>query len=148
MKLHWGYGILFTIAAFAAMILFMVYKASQINVDLVASDYYAQEVAYQGKLDKMSRAHNLPQKPEVNLVQEGVEIKFPPYFKGREIEGKVYFFRPSASGLDITLPLSIDSNLLQIIPADKLQSGRYDVKIDWTADRTDAYFQENTLFIP
>ncbi len=148
MKIHWGYGILATIVAFTCMIFFMIYKASHIDLDLVAGDYYAQEVAYQAKLDKINRTLSLPQKPTATVLPDAVKIQFPEYFRGKQIEGQVYFFRPSSSGLDLHVPLQLDSGLTQIIPNSGFKSGMYIVKTDWTADKKEGYFQEENLFIP
>ena len=66
MNLNWGHGIVATIVAFVLMMSFMVYKAVGESFDLVSPDYYAQEIAYQGKIDKLNRSAKLTEKIQVS----------------------------------------------------------------------------------
>ncbi|MDZ7847906.1 MAG: FixH family protein [Owenweeksia sp.] len=52
MKLNWGTGIAIVLILFAISMGYAVYKAVQQNYDLVTTDYYAEELAYQEKIDQ------------------------------------------------------------------------------------------------
>ncbi|MEQ1555036.1 MAG: FixH family protein, partial [Ferruginibacter sp.] len=57
--MNWGYKILSFYALFVVGILFMVFKSSSQNTDLVTTDYYAKELKYQDKIDEQNRVSAL-----------------------------------------------------------------------------------------
>ena len=52
MKFNWGYKILFVYLSFAGGILYLVYRTSLENRDLVSDNYYEEELAYQKVIDQ------------------------------------------------------------------------------------------------
>jgi hypothetical protein len=51
--MNWGYKIAITFILFGALIIFMVVKSFQQNIDLVTDDYYQEELKYQQQIDKL-----------------------------------------------------------------------------------------------
>ena len=147
MNLNWGHGIVATIVAFVLMMSFMVYKAVGESFDLVSPDYYAQEIAYQGKIDKLNGSAKLTEKIQVSTEGGKVKLVFPAVFAGQVISGTANFFCPSNATRDFNIPLNLDTSLVQIISDTKLTSGYYKIQIDWAANQT-TYFQEQNLIMP
>ena len=52
MKLSWANSIILSFVLFMAFIGYLVHGTFQQNIDLVAEDYYQQEVAFQNVIDK------------------------------------------------------------------------------------------------
>ncbi|MGB1317661.1 MAG: FixH family protein, partial [Flavobacteriales bacterium] len=60
--MNWGWGISIFYGSFVVFMLGMVTLAFQQDFDLVADDYYEQEIAYQGRIDQMNNAAEDSQK--------------------------------------------------------------------------------------
>lgn len=147
MKITWNWGtkIVIAYAIFIVLIMTAVIKALSQNVDLVTPDYYAQELDYQNKYNKMQNAQEL-QTP-VNVVQTGtnVVITFPAEAAG-PYSGTILFYRPSNSAEDISMPITADANGKMVVPTAKLKTGNYSVIIDW-ATKQKKYFNKATIFV-
>lgn len=143
--MNWGYKITLVYLLFAAGILTLVFKAKSEKVDLVSQDYYAQEVAYQKKLDALNNAAALSAKVEVTQTADGIKIQLPKEC-AHGAEGNVTLYRPSDSGLDQQLPLALDSNAAQLVPTSTLTNGLYSFKVEWDyLGKT--CFAENALIV-
>ena len=59
MKFNWGYKITVFYLVFIAGIMYLVIQSSRQKMDLVTTDYYAQELKYQDKIDQSKRAGEL-----------------------------------------------------------------------------------------
>lgn len=141
--MNWGYRIAIFFLAFITFMLFMLYQCFQQNFDLVAEDYYAQEVAFQKQINQQNNVSKLAQKPSWNIAEKHFELSFPNTFT----EGTIYFFRPSDKALDFGEPLNIDTNGEQQIELNKFKRGIYKVKLNWS-DQQESYYIEEQIFIP
>ena len=147
MNFNWGHGIVAVIIAFVLMMGFMVYKAVGESVDLVSPDYYAQEIAFQSKLDKMNRTSKLTEKVQIKTEGSDVKLVFPTTFAQQTISGTVNFFCPSNIARDFKEAINADTSLVKVINGSKLASGYYKVQVDWAVGET-TYFQETDLIVP
>lgn len=68
--MNWGWKIAIGYTAFALFILYLVYRTTGVEFELVTPDYYAQELAYQGQIDKRKTALTSGLDLEV-LIQDG-----------------------------------------------------------------------------
>lgn len=143
--MNWGHKIAFAFSAFVIFIVFLVVKSFQQNVDLVAEDYYKQEIQYQQQIDKMNNTNALKQ--SISFVQENQQlmVQFPEEL-GQKPDGEISFFRPSDARFDVSTKIDVDSNLRQWIPTSELLKGYYKVKVDWT-DGEKEYYVEESLYI-
>lgn len=130
MKLNWGKGIFAAYTVFMIVVLGTVAFTTTVDVDLVADDYYEQEIKYQNEIDKKNRTNQLTEQVDVILEKENVKISFPKN-SYEYISGKINFYRPSDEKLDFSLDIKIDSTVSQIIPRGKLAKGLWKVKVDW-----------------
>ena len=138
--MSWGYRILILYLAFISWILFLVYRCVREDVDLVAADYYARELTYQDKLDRINNTERTGQRLSVAVKNDGsaVEIRYP----GQPARtGTISFFKPDNAKLDFDLPVSREQNT-QEIPAEKLAKGAWLVKVEWESDGVRLYQEE------
>lgn len=147
MKWNWGKGIALAIAAFMGFILYFVIKVqsdSTYDNELVADDYYKQEIEFQQEIDKKQNTANLKEKVTVETSQEGIQITFPQGLKPEEIKGKISLYRPSNQKLDFERPISLSTSHL-LIPKNDLVDGRWDISIDWSYQDQE-YLDESTIY--
>jgi len=138
MKINWGTSIVIAIVAFMGFILFFVIKMSvnsKYDHDLVATEYYKNELVFQKEIDKEQNLKLLSEPIQFEQKEEGVSITFPSELKPKNIKGKVFLYRPSNKKLDIEIPLSISSNIL-FLPKKDLVGGRWNIIIDFTYQGT------------
>ena len=146
MKLSWGIKIAVLYAGFVVLIVTMVSLTMREKVDLVAKDYYAQELSYQDKINKVKRANALEQPLTWQVQPAALILKFPEQFKSSEIAGSVYFFRPSDASMDTTAYVSVDTAGVQVIPTAKLNKGVYKMQVNWEANKQ-TYYNEGIIRI-
>lgn len=139
--MNWGTRIAIGYGAFVVFIMALVFMAFRQDFDLVADDYYEQEIAYQGRIDQMTNAQDDKQKVDIVKTDSSYELAF----SSTVNDVKVHIFRPSDDTKDIVMEESeVASNLA--IPSNQLIPGKYLVKVEWKVDEK-TYFQEQTLFV-
>ncbi len=144
--MSWGVKISILYVGFVILIVSMVAMTMVEKVDLVAKDYYAQELQFQNKIDKSNRANSLSQ-PLMWVVKDGViEISFPLEFKNQKIKGTINLFRPSDASMDKTFEISEPENGKQIISTTSLIKGVYKIQIDWNAG-DESFYSEGVIKI-
>lgn len=114
-------------------------------VDLVRSDYYAEELRHQDAMDRHARTQPLQGQVSVHYVPgtSVITVALPPDHAGAQPEGLVYLYRPSAARLDRRFPLALDAAGRQTIPAGDLSAGLWRVRLTWTvAGQQYAYDQD------
>jgi hypothetical protein len=141
--MNWGYRIAIFFMAFVTFMLFMLYQCVQQNFDLVAEDYYAQEVVFQEQINQQNNVFKLDQKPSWDITEDNFKLSFPNAFT----KGNIHFFRPSDKNLDFGETLKIDSLGQQQIALNKFKRGVYKVQLSWS-DQKEAYYIEERVFIP
>jgi nitrogen fixation protein FixH len=132
------------IAACAAFVAFCVRNPS----DLVAEDYYEQELRYGKQMERIQRA-NEAGRPASVVYDAGsrlIVISLPADAAAGGATGEVRLYRPSAAALDRHLKLDLKANSTQEIDAAGLQPGLWRVKISWNAGGRE-YFLEKSVRI-
>jgi hypothetical protein len=145
LKFNWGTKIAIVYTAFVVFIGGMVYMSFGEKFDLVTEDYYAQEIAYQDKIDSRERLNALEKKIQISIEDQKLNITFP-HDKNSKINGKVNCFRPSDETKDFTIKMEEYQGTLGI-PLNKFSSGKYTIKLDWKANDK-SYFTERVIIIP
>jgi nitrogen fixation protein FixH len=136
MKFNWGTGIAIVLTVFIGFILTLVFLTSTADSDLVAADYYKQELAFQERVDAAKNGRQLD--ASVIVVQNGNAISIscdPDVFPASE-KGFISFYRPDDPTKDRTLDLDLSTGSQDIPTADFI-SGLYQVRLSWTADNAD-----------
>lgn len=144
--MNWGYRILFLYIGFVVLIMTLVFKSLNQKVDLVAKNYYDQELKFQDRIDAINNSNNLSEKISVIYNNKSVTLKFPRDMMNMNVKGKIKFYRPSDSALDREFELAINNNLEQQVSTQELQKGYYNIQINWEID-TKKYFYEHAINI-
>lgn len=132
-KINWGTGIVIAFVLFIGFILFFVIKTStdtKYDYDMVADDYYNDELQYQEQIDKLENTKTDKVELVFTKIPEGIKIEFPSNLNYNDITGTVSLYRPSNQVLDFEMPLSISKNSL-LIPKKVLIGGRWDIHVEW-----------------
>lgn len=146
--MNWGLRIILLYTAFIGGMLFLVYKCTQQSVDLVSTDYYAQELKFQDKIDRLNNSEQQDVKLAVayNSENKNIQITFPANSTPQNTTGEIVLFRPDNSKLDFKIPVDITGGV-QNIPTQKLTKGLWRVKSSWSTNDT-PYYQEEKIIIP
>lgn len=145
-KLNWGWGIAIFYTSFAAFILFLVYKTTTVNIDLVTKDYYKKELAYQEQINKVKRTNSLQEPLKWAIQNNGVVFSFPKETVGGKVKASVLFYRPSDSDKDLKVEVTPDTSGTCIVSSEKLTKGVYRMQVDWSVNDV-AYYNEGVVNI-
>ncbi|MFM1875415.1 MAG: hypothetical protein RL266_1152 [Bacteroidota bacterium] len=139
--MNWGLRIALFYGSFVVFIMVLVVMAFNQDFDLVADDYYEQEIAYQGRIDQLTNASNDGQKVAITYSGNSYDLAF----SEAATDVKVHFFRPSDDTKDVLLEEATVESILPV-PSSQLIAGKYLVKVEWKANGK-TYFQEDDLFV-
>ena len=127
--MNWGTKIAFLYLSFATMIGVMVYKSVTQSVDLVAPNYYEQELKYQDKIDGIN---NLKAESKAIIITQGENSISFNFLKEMGVpKGHILFFKPDNAASDFETEIKTDNEGVQTIDTKALTKGTYLVKIDW-----------------
>ncbi|MFK7952213.1 MAG: FixH family protein [Ekhidna sp.] len=141
--MNWGKSIVLAFVLFAAFILFMVVRAFQEDFDLVAEDYYAQEIGYQKKLEQKANYEKLDTKVLVQLNAENVSITFP---EDQQPKGEIHVYHPSHKALDKRFEINTTNSNQQVVSMNEFIQGQYRINITWESGGVE-YFQQEKIYI-
>ena len=148
-KLNWGFGIVVAFVSFIAFIMYFVISMSANNKyshDLVASDYYKQELNFQKKIDATKNGNNLKENIKIERVKKGMKIIFPKDLKVQDIKGKVFLYRPSNKQLDFEMLIAISDSSYLLMPDKRLLDGRWNIIVDWTYKKQSYLFKKEIFY--
>ena len=145
MKLNWGTSIAIFYGLFVIVMVGAVIKASQLGVPLVQDEYYQADINYEEFRTKRQNAMQLEDGPKVMVKHKTGEVivDFPDQ---AGIKGKVQLYRPSQTGVDHIMPITVNDSGYMVIPFEKIQKGRWTIKLDWTSSDV-GYFWEDDIVI-
>lgn len=129
------------------MILTLVGLAMREKVDLVAPDYYAQELKYQERIDEVNRSRRLPVPLKWTVEENGIIFRFPQEVLRAWPGGRVILFRASDPGKDRIMEIHGDAEGCARISFDGIAPGAYTMQIHWRAGKS-TYYNEGFIMIP
>ena len=144
----WAAGVIGAITLFAAGSAWLVVIAVSNGPELVARDYYDQEIQYQQRINQLKRTHPWSSEIAVDYDAAGGAVMVRvPSAHADTAHGQVMFYRPAQSGLDQVVPLKPDGAGRQSIPANDLEAGLWRVRLEWESEgRT--YYADRVLVVP
>ena len=144
LRLHWGTGIAAVYTIFAASTMGFVLFALSRPVDLVSADYYERSLTHDARLAAIARADALGPglRLEIDARGDAIAIALPP--EQAAAQGQVTLYRPSDASADRTFTLAVDRDGHQRIPLAGLATGRWLVRVEWTAGGL-TYYRERAL---
>lgn len=131
----WPYGIATALAVFAGLVVTLVTLAVRHPPQLVAKDYYEQELRYQDDIDRRTRATTLTAGLQVkpDAAANRIVVTFPLAQARQGVTGTVRFYRPSDAGLDRTIVLALDAQGTQEVATTDLLPGLWQLKVEWSS---------------
>lgn len=143
--MNFGGKIVILYLSFVALILTLVFNCYSMDVDLVSSDYYAQEINFQQKINAINNEKQLIKSITHNLNNKNIVFEIDSALITKDFNGTITFFRPSDSKKDIKLKMNFNKNQ-QVIETKQLVHGVYKIQLSWTSNQKN-YFKEDVIFI-
>lgn len=144
--MNWGHKIIAVFVVFVSLVLFAVYTATNHPTDLVAEDYYNQELKYQNRIDKLNRVASNDYHITVEQTNDFIEFIFPEELDLNVVAGTITFFRPSDENKDREASIVLDSNGIMRFSKSQLFKGKYKILIEWEMMNKE-FFQESEIYI-
>ena len=139
--MNWGWKIVILYSSFVIMTLAMVFYFMGQKVDLVAEDYYKQEIEYQEQIDKITNTKALKEPIifKYSAEERSIVLNFPASHIVQGIEGKIHLYRPSNSEEDKEYNIQPEDTGVQTIAVGSLSKGLWKVKISWSSAGLEFY---------
>ena len=138
MNIGWGTKIAILYTGFVVLIVSLVAASAMSKTDLVADDYYQQEVDFQKRLDAAQAGNALSTPLSIDTADGNVSILFPQEFHGKALSGTVHFYAAASSGADKIFPLKTSEGRY-IVVRSSLAKMPYEVQVSWSASGKDYY---------
>lgn len=145
-KINWGTGIVIALVVMIGGMIYLVSIAVRQDYDLVDNDYYQKSVNYQQHIEEVKNTAALPEKIRIEQTEDSLKLTFPKLSGLSDYSGNIHFYSPVEEKRDETIKLKLTDNYDQSIGLKSLKSGRYTVKIDWSANNV-SYYQEEDILV-
>jgi len=145
--MSWGNKLLLVFIAFTGLMSYMTYRCVTTPVELVANEYYQDELAYQNVIDGEKNANALSRK--INIRQEAgkILVEFPPEMMSSHLTGTILFYNAANLSRDRSVKLNVLSGGKITLESSLLGPGQFTVKITWNANNKDYYSEQNIMVI-
>ncbi len=142
MKFNWGTGIVIFFLLFATSMTLAVVATTRHPPQLMQSDYYALDLAYQERLEKKLNAAGLAVPPTITFdaAKKALLVQLPAGMPAQS--GTVHCYRSATTRDDLSTPFTHVSEIR--IAANDFLPGRWHVELDWVAEGK-KYFWETVL---
>lgn len=137
--MNWGRSIVVAFVLFASFIFYIVYSSMNTHFDLVAEDYYKQELEYQKIIDSKMNANELKERISLKVEGEIVRLVIPEELRDNETTGNIHFYSAQNAQRDQKIDLSIGQNGEQDFQKAKFTPGNYVAKISLSNSGKDYY---------
>ena len=146
----WPFAIILTFIIFLAGTIGLVVMACTRKVDLVSSNYYEQELQFQGQIDRVNRTQHLATQASVayDAANKRITISLPMAQTRHPVNGSIQLYRPSAAGMDQQLDLKVNANGIQSVDAAGLRPGLWKVRVSWTVNHQDYFIDQQIVIAP
>jgi nitrogen fixation protein FixH len=144
--MNWGWKIAIFMGIYMTGIISVVWYAVSMDVNLVAEDYYQQELDYEAQIIRLKNTEALLDKPTFKLTsnKEYVILTFPQELS--PLGGGITFYRPSDFNQDRKFKLDLDEVNQQGFVTTSFLPGLWKAKLTWQqGDKS--YFQEFVIVI-
>ena len=148
MKINWGKGIVIAIVFFIGFIMYFVITMTtnnQYDHDLVTERYYEKELTYQEKIDASKNMQELQGEITIEKTADGIILRFPEALETKNLEGKVFLYRPSNKQLDFEVAISKNQNYL-LVPDKRLLGGRWNINVEFKDQNKNYFYSEEIVY--
>jgi len=147
MRFTWGNAIFLVMTAFILLMTSFMIRAASNQEELVAENYYEQEVKYQEQIDKLNKTSALSGAVRMEVKGSVLVIEMPIDVRGKAITGELYLQRPSDSRADERIAVMVDTTGTMRVELGERLKGAYNVQLEWSADGN-AYLSKDRIYIP
>jgi nitrogen fixation protein FixH len=146
MIMNWGWKITIVMGIYMTGIISVVWYAVSMDVNLVAEDYYQQELDYEAQILRLRNTEALIKKPTFSLTPDKnyVILTFPKELS--PLEGGITFYRPSDFTQDRKFKLDLDGVNQQGFVTNSFLPGLWKAKLTWQ-EGDKSFFQEFVIVI-
>lgn len=144
-KFNWGTGIFIAIIVMIAWMGFLISKAFEYKINIDSDDYYERGLDHTSQMNRIERSIPYKDDLSVEIVGDFVQVKYPAFFKGKNISGELWFYRPSDYELDKKIAVSGEDNNMQKIHIQHFKKGRYILRITLEAENLSYFFEHEIL---
>ena len=81
----------------------------------------------------------------IALSDKSVQLTFPDSVFDKKASGTIYFYRPSGSKKDFSVPMAVSANNTQFINTSALEKGLWRIKIEWGMEGNDFYSEKSLI---
>jgi hypothetical protein len=112
--------------------------------ELVAADYYEQEVEYQKQIERAQRTERLDGLARIRYLPEQarIELQLPQDHAELKPKGIIELYRPAEAALDQVFQLELDTAGVQHINVTTLKPGLWDVRVRWLHQGAEYFLSE------
>jgi hypothetical protein len=142
--MNWGKWIAVSFVLFALFIGVLVTVCVRQDINLVATDYYKQELDYQNQIDRNRNAQELMVRPQIVIANNAVQVSFKDFNQVKS--GELKLFRPSNPASDVTFELKTTTDTLQAFDLQTRQRGMYKAQLKWSMNNKE-YYLEETVYL-
>ncbi|WP_422359058.1 FixH family protein [Reichenbachiella sp.] len=143
--MNWGKSIVLAFVIFAGIIITMVSISMQHDVNLVAVNYYEEELAYEDQMNRIRNYESLRNKPMVKKDGNQIVLSFPSEVADQMKDGEIHFFRPSDYKSDKKIEIKLDHQYRQTFPVSLLGSGLWKTKLNWKSKDKEYFFEQKIV---
>lgn len=141
--MSWSHKITLLYSGFVILILSMVFISSRNKEDLVATDYYAQELRYQDQIDAANNEKSLTESIGHSILPGGVALTLPAALDTPDLEGKIHLYCAADASSDAKFDMQFRAGRQEIRG---IKAGAYKLKLNWTANGRN-YYKESVITI-
>lgn len=144
--MNWGHKIAIIYGLFMAFMIGMLFLSRGYDHELVTEDYYAQELAYQDKIDAGKNLSSADFEVEVKMVDGKLRLLFNKLPSTSDLSGEVKLYKPDDERLDETLPLTLQEGTNWMDIDSSKRTGRYKLKLSFEYQGK-AFYKEKDLLL-
>jgi hypothetical protein len=138
--MNWGKWIVVSFILFAIFIGTLVVVCVREDINLVATDYYKQELDYQQQIDRNKNTQALVVKPDISIVNSSLLISYKEF--NRLKNGELKLFRPSNAAFDVTFELKPTADSVLTFDLQNRERGMYKAQLKWSMDDLEYYLEK------
>lgn len=141
----WPYAIIIWMSLFATGVFSYIVFAQGNRMELVAADYYEQEIRYQTRIDSVDRTRAVQKDVAVGYEKGRIRIALPVEHAKQNPTGSIHLYRPANSKLDQLVKLAVGASGEQQVDAKSLQAGLWKVRVSWLVGKEEFYFDKSIV---
>jgi nitrogen fixation protein FixH len=146
MHMHWGHKITIVILLFLVSLGTMVWYAMQQTNEMVDSQYYQQELAYQQVIDAQHNLNAVTSNKIITQTSDGLHVQLPTGTFETLNSGTIELMRPDDSGKDIHIDMQSADQGKTLIAAANVTKGVYNARLRWENGGT-PFYKEEIVFV-